>query len=99
MGHGPLRFSVYPPAAIVDPSGLIATAYTAPTFSGPTGIQIVLNSLPSASDQILTVRSTEPVTAKRPSASTASDQIAPVCTPGSTASTGRSYRSVPFFGP
>jgi hypothetical protein len=33
--------SVQPPAAIVEPSGLIAAAYTSPTFSGPTGIQIV----------------------------------------------------------
>ena len=99
MGLARCDSRLHPPAAIVDPSGLIATAYTAPTFSGPTEIQIVRNSLLSATDQILTVRSSEPVTANRPPASTASEIILAVCVSGSMASTGRSYKSAPFFGP
>ena len=46
--------------------------------------------VPKLTDQILTVRSWPPVTAYRPSASTACALTVAVCMPGSTASTGRS---------
>src|SRR5580704_16705028 len=46
---------------------------------GPVGTRIVCESFPSASDHTRTVLSSEPVTAKRPAASTPAHLIGAVC--------------------